>query len=90
MKENFIRGTYLEIDFGKQIITHQQDVETINNILDDIINTKNEGYVQRYHQGFLDINDPDILDKLPVIVEVLKLEFINSITIGKKCIKYHN
>lgn len=83
MKENFIRGTYLEIDFGKQIIAHQQDVETINNILDDIINTKNEGYVQRYHQGFLDINDPDILDKLPVIVEVLKLEFINSITIGK-------
>jgi hypothetical protein len=82
LKENFIRGTYLEVDFDKQIITHQQDVETIKNILNDIINTKNEAYINRYHQGFLDINDPDILDTLPKIVEMLEQQFIESIKVN--------
>ncbi|WP_264229865.1 hypothetical protein [Acholeplasma laidlawii] len=79
MKENFIRGKYLEIDFNNQIITHQNDVETIREILKNIVNQKNTVYIKRYDQGFLDINDPETLDNLPSILTTQLIRFIDTI-----------
>src|SRR5690554_4680708 len=77
-----IRGKYFEVDFGVQIVVGKKDIEVIHHMIDKIIGEQSKTYTHRYNQGFLDINNPEILEVLPEMMSKLKDQFLTKLQIG--------
>lgn len=82
MTDTMIRGKYFEVDFGVQIVVGKKDIEVIHQMIDNIIGEQSKTYTHRYNQGFLDINNPEILEVLPEMMSKLKDQFLTKLQIG--------
>jgi len=83
MKDSWMRGKYIEIDFKAAIKIQKNDHSYMEVLLDAIINERMFVHKFRYRQGFLDIEEPESLADIPKILIWLKDSFFDSIEYGK-------